>query len=95
MSMHDVFIQYDEHVLTNSTHTDRLRSANHRVTLPVDLKDSVGTDVEDRFSVAYFGKPDRHVLVQSLPEIAQNRSLKYTEAMTAWEFNQARLLQTY
>jgi isopenicillin N synthase-like dioxygenase len=84
-----------KHFLTNMPGLDRLRSANHRVTLPVDLKASAESRVDERYSVAYFGKPDRHALVRSLPEVAQGQPLRYTETMTAWEFNQARLLQTY
>ena len=84
-----------KHVLIYPPGLDRLRSANHRVTLPVDLKDSIESKVDDRYSVAYFGKPDRHELVRSLPEAAQGEPLRYTEVMTAWEFNQKRLLQTY
>ncbi|KAL2829325.1 hypothetical protein BJY01DRAFT_125202 [Aspergillus pseudoustus] len=117
---------------------DRLRSANHRVTLPVGmkgihyLKDSGGGGasaaaggsasggrsagsrssnsnsngnstlqvngnvVPDRYSVAYFGKPDREALVGAIPELVRDgEQIKYGGTMTAWEYNQSRLLQTY
>lgn len=79
---------------------DRLRSANHRVTLPVGMKDSsaISTVVEvpDRYSIAYFGKPDREALVAAIPElVGEGELLRYEGAMTAWEYNQSRLLQTY
>lgn len=86
---------------------DRLRSANHRVTLPVGMKEkdssssscctSTGVvEVSDRYSIAYFGKPDRAALVSAIPElVGEGEQLRYEGAMTAWEYNQSRLLQTY
>ncbi|KAL4946440.1 hypothetical protein BDV06DRAFT_182576 [Aspergillus oleicola] len=86
---------------------DRLRSANHRVTLPANLKDSViysqeegeeGEEmiVPDRYSIAYFGKPDRDSLVSAIPElVGTDEQVMYQGGMTAWEYNQSRLLQTY
>ncbi|KAL4966111.1 isopenicillin N synthase family dioxygenase [Aspergillus stella-maris] len=83
---------------------DRLRSANHRVALPANLKDiTVPSDdkddemvVPDRYSIAYFGKPERDALVAAIPElVGMNEEIKYTGGMTAWEYNQSRLLQTY
>ncbi|KAL2816033.1 hypothetical protein BDW59DRAFT_12372 [Aspergillus cavernicola] len=87
---------------------DRLRSANHRVTLPVGLKNSSCSSssssssgireakVADRYSVAYFGKPNRDVSVAAIPELlVEGEEVKYQGEMTAWEYNQSRLLQTY
>ncbi|KAL4754400.1 hypothetical protein BDW72DRAFT_190261 [Aspergillus terricola var. indicus] len=80
---------------------DRLRSANHRVTLPVEMKDmstpGISEDiVPDRYSVAYFGKPDRGALVAAIPELVEEgEEVRYEGGMTAWEYNQSRLLQTY
>ncbi|KAL4947590.1 hypothetical protein BDW69DRAFT_178123 [Aspergillus filifer] len=91
---------------------DRLRSANHRVTLPANFKDTAiplnenenerdDEDrkellVPDRYSIAYFGKPARDALVAAIPElVGVDEEVKYTGGMTAWEYNQSRLLQTY
>ncbi|KAL2847613.1 hypothetical protein BJX68DRAFT_108509 [Aspergillus pseudodeflectus] len=104
---------------------DRLRSANHRVTLPVGMKTKGGSsagsgsrswsgsgaaaggsssnggtfhthEVPRRYSVAYFGKPDREALVGAIPELVRDgEQVKYGGTMTAWEYNQSRLLQTY
>ncbi|KAJ0424975.1 hypothetical protein BJY00DRAFT_226727 [Aspergillus carlsbadensis] len=110
---------------------DRLRSANHRVTLPVGMKMKGGSSGSDsgsgaasatagasgssnsstsssndgtlhthevprRYSVAYFGKPDREALVGAIPELVRDgEQVKYGGTMTAWEYNQSRLLQTY
>jgi hypothetical protein len=46
--------------------------------------------------VAYFGKPDREALVGAIPELVRDgEHVKYGGTMTAWEYNQSRLLQTY
>ncbi|KAL6234344.1 hypothetical protein BDW75DRAFT_212508 [Aspergillus navahoensis] len=80
---------------------DRLRSANHRVTLPVEMKGALraqmGTEIVlDRYSVAYFGKPDRAASVAAIPELLrEGEEVRYEGGMTAWEYNQSRLLQTY
>ncbi|KAL4925963.1 uncharacterized protein BDV17DRAFT_163201 [Aspergillus undulatus] len=92
---------------------DRLRSANHRVTLPPHLKSpscpsplplknsndgSLLSEiiVPDRYSIAYFGKPDRDAMVSAIPElVGADEEVKYKGGMTAWEYNQSRLLQTY
>ncbi|KAB8233740.1 hypothetical protein ETB97_008327 [Aspergillus alliaceus] len=72
---------------------DRLRSANHRVTLPRGLTHGM---VDDRYSIAYFGKPSRDVSVRTLSALLRaNEEAKYREEMTAWQYNQSRLLQTY
>ncbi|KAL4882709.1 hypothetical protein BJY04DRAFT_38797 [Aspergillus karnatakaensis] len=72
---------------------DRLRSANHRVTLPLTLH---GATVPARYSVAYFGKPNREISVAAIPELlGKGEKVKYSGDMTAWEYNQSRLLQTY
>ncbi|KAL4978273.1 hypothetical protein BDW66DRAFT_130688 [Aspergillus desertorum] len=79
----------------------RLRSANHRVTLPVEMKGALEAEtsvdiVPDRYSVAYFGKPDRLALVAAIPELVrEGEEVRYEGGMTAWEYNQSRLLQTY
>ncbi|KAL4921358.1 hypothetical protein BDW62DRAFT_197936 [Aspergillus aurantiobrunneus] len=75
---------------------DRLRSANHRVTLPAGMKGREASEVPDRYSIAYFGKPDRDALVAAIPElVGEGETLRYEGGMTAWEYNQSRLLQTY
>lgn len=72
---------------------DRLRSVNHRVTLPRGLTHGV---VDDRYSIAYFGKPSRDVSMRTLSALLRaDEEAKYREDMTAWQYNQSRLLQTY
>ncbi|KAL5341107.1 hypothetical protein BJX70DRAFT_74794 [Aspergillus crustosus] len=78
---------------------DRLRSANHRVTLPLSStskKEEEPEIVPARYSVAYFGKPDRDASVCAIPAlVSKGEEVKYEGGMTAWEYNQSRLLQTY
>ncbi|OJI99007.1 hypothetical protein ASPVEDRAFT_80633 [Aspergillus versicolor CBS 583.65] len=79
---------------------DRLRSANHRVTLPrgsLDVEsDGDSGLVDSRYSIAYFGKPSRDETVRTLTALLRpGEEAKYKDEITAWQFNQLRLLQTY
>lgn len=70
-----------------------LHSANHRVKLPPAFE---GETVADRYSVAYFAKPNRTQPVGSLRDLIRPGSpVRYSEDMTAWEYNQAKLVRTY
>ncbi|EPE34347.1 Clavaminate synthase-like protein [Glarea lozoyensis ATCC 20868] len=73
----------------------RLRSANHRVHLPEGKNFKSDEVLADRYSVAYFGKPDRNVLVDSFPEFCRGGESKYNDHMNALEYNQTKLLRTY
>lgn len=74
----------------------RIRSVNHRVVVPPSLKDRPEVMLDDRYSVAYFGKPDRQVSVDTLPAfITCDNPAKYKDGMTSWDYNQAKLLRTY
>ena len=70
---------------------DRFRSTSHRVILPRDEN----AYVEDRYSIAYFGKPNRCQVVGSLPELLRNGEKPFYEDITAWQYNQQKLLRTY
>ncbi|KIX01200.1 uncharacterized protein Z518_08925 [Rhinocladiella mackenziei CBS 650.93] len=75
---------------------DQLRSACHRVTAPCSGPDDPESVIEDRYSIAYFGKPNRDVSVATMPEFVKSGCLpKYVKPMTAWEYNQSKLLRTY
>ncbi|KAH6649194.1 hypothetical protein BKA67DRAFT_522559 [Truncatella angustata] len=70
---------------------DKLRSTVHRVVLPP------GTErwADARYSVAYFGKPNRSQLVGTKPEfLPEGTESKYSN-ITAFEYNQERLGWTY
>lgn len=70
---------------------DKIHSTSHRVVLPED------TDAltKDRYSVAYFGKPSRSQLVGSLREfVKEGEKPKYND-ISAWQYNQDKLVLTY
>lgn len=70
---------------------NRYRSTSHRVILPPEA----GDWIPDRYSVAYFAKPNRTQTVGSLPEcLFEGESPKYDD-ISAWEYNQMKLTLTY
>ncbi|KAH8821997.1 hypothetical protein F5884DRAFT_828154 [Xylogone sp. PMI_703] len=78
-----------------------LPSARHRVHMPEQLlEESKGNPktkdtIEERFSIAYFAKPDRSSILRPLQaagEVEYNQSTKY---LTAGEFQHMRIQGTY
>ncbi|KAE8137456.1 hypothetical protein BDV38DRAFT_246801 [Aspergillus pseudotamarii] len=69
-----------------------VRSANHRVRLPPHATEAI---LADRYSVAYFGKPSRAESVGPLEQFISNESPAKYEHLSAWEYNQSKLLRTY
>lgn len=66
----------------------KLRSAVHRVVLPQTYLESTKGRIEDRYSIVYFGKPNRDAIVGAMPEfVDQDHSSKY-DNVTAWEYIQ-------
>lgn len=72
----------------------KLKSTCHRVHIP---QRDIGENgmVRARYSVAYFAKFNRDFSMSPFPEFLNNGYEVPSEQMTAWEFNQARLLRTY
>jgi isopenicillin N synthase-like dioxygenase len=71
------------------------KSANHKVTAPTISKVEESQDpIPERFSVAFFGKPDRKESVGVLPELLRKSSLSYDD-ITAGEYNMQKLVRTY
>ncbi|KAI4263864.1 MAG: hypothetical protein L6R42_001011 [Xanthoria sp. 1 TBL-2021] len=70
---------------------DRFRSTSHRVVLPSEEN----AWVHDRYSIAYFGKPNRSQLVGTLSELLKDGDKPRYENITAWEYNQEKLVLTY
>ncbi|PHH65596.1 hypothetical protein CDD81_2031 [Ophiocordyceps australis] len=66
-------------------------STSHRVVLP----DGVNARVEERYSVAYFGKPNRLQNVGTLPIFVRDGETPKYENISAWEYNQEKLILTY
>ena len=72
---------------------DVLRSASHRVQLPPGFKED---RVLDRYSAAYFGKPNRDQSVAALEQfISDEQPQRYDPNMTALQYNQKKLSLTY
>ena len=74
---------------------DRLRSTVHRVTIPInaDAKEDEIV-IPSRYSVVFFGKPNRDVSLYPFPEFLKDKESKY-EDITAGEYNQRRLIRVY
>ena len=69
---------------------DKFRSTSHRVTLPPGAN-SAG----DRYSVAYFAKPNRTQSAGVLPHFIQAGVPPKYKDISVWEYNQEKLLRTY
>ena len=72
---------------TNNT----LRSTSHRVALPP----MAGDWIDSRYSVAYFGKPNRDQHVGPLAEFVKDGDTPAYDNLSAWEYNQQKLNLTY
>ena len=69
-----------------------LHSARHRVHLPGQSKEEQADEiVPERFSIAYFAKPDRDAVLRPLLEAGDPKG----EYMTANEFQHMRIASTY
>lgn len=75
---------------------DKLKSVWHRVVAPPLLQDEVEI-VPERYSIAYFGKPDRVASLRPFPEFADTNHVENEKyiGMTAGQYNQAKLERTY
>lgn len=70
---------------------DRFCSTSHRVVLP----SNENAWVQDRYSIAYFGKPNRSQPVGTLRELLRDGENPRYEGITAWDYNQEKLVLTY
>ncbi|KAL4933934.1 isopenicillin N synthase family dioxygenase [Aspergillus undulatus] len=76
---------------------DRLRSTNHRVSLP-QLSDRIeGSNrmTRERFSIPYFMSPEEDVLVECIPScMSEERPARY-EPITCGDYNKMRMATMY
>lgn len=78
--------------LTNDT----FKAAVHRVTYPPTVKAGEERVIPERFSVAYFGKPNRNASLFPLRNfITKETPCKYDEDITAWEWNNRRIAKLF
>lgn len=79
--------------LTNDT----FRAACHRVTYPpsVRIEDEKEEVIPERFSIAYFAKPNRNAsLLPFMEFVDESRPCRYDD-LTAWEYNNLRIAKLY
>ncbi|KAF9883638.1 hypothetical protein FE257_003110 [Aspergillus nanangensis] len=74
---------------------DKLRAVAHRVSMPfeTDINDNTAV-LPERFSVAFFGKPDREVRVGNIDAPHFKTGTSYPD-ITAGEYNNQKLFKTY
>ena len=73
----------------------KLRSANHRVTIPPSLAGQSDSTIDERFSIAFFGKPGRSQSVGPLGVFVDTGTTSIYEDMMALEFNNSKIHRTY
>ncbi|KAL4759069.1 isopenicillin N synthase family dioxygenase [Aspergillus foveolatus] len=76
---------------------DRLRSTNHRVSLPKLLDRIEGPDrmARERFSIPYFMSPDDEVLVECIPSCMNDETPAKYEPITRGDYNKMRMSMMY
>ncbi|KAK2729461.1 thymine dioxygenase [Colletotrichum kahawae] len=77
--------------LTNDT----FRAACHRVTYPPAIKAGDNVEIPERYSIAYFVKPNRHASLLPLKEFITDATPCRYEDVTAWEWNNRRITKLF
>lgn len=77
--------------LTNDT----FKAACHRVTYPPNVKDNGVDVIPERYSIAYFAKPNRNASIRPLKEFITEANPCRYENITAWEWNNLRIAKLY
>ncbi|KAK4235639.1 putative gibberellin 20-oxidase [Achaetomium macrosporum] len=72
-----------------------LRAAVHQVTAPVSLKDKEDGVLPERYTIALFGKADRHARVGPLPQFITRETPQRFPNLTALELHNKRVGQLY
>lgn len=73
--------------LTNDT----FRAACHRVTYPPLVKAGDTAEIPERYSIAYFAKPNRQASLLPLKEFITDATPCRYEDVTAWDWNNRRI----
>ncbi|GKT61413.1 hypothetical protein ColTof4_02944 [Colletotrichum tofieldiae] len=77
--------------LTNDT----FLAACHRVTYPPAVKAGDDVEIPERYSIAYFVKPNRHASLLPMKEsVKENAPYRYDD-VTAWEWNNRRIAKLF
>ncbi len=73
--------------LTNDT----FHAACHRVTYPLAVKAGDNVEIPERYSVAYFVKPNRQASLLPLKEFVTEATPCHYDDVTAWDWNNRRI----
>lgn len=77
--------------LTNDT----FRAACHRVTYPPAIKTNDDVFIPERYSIAYFAKPNRNASLLPLREFITEATPCRYDDVTAWEWNNRRISKLF
>ena len=77
--------------LTNDT----FRAACHRVTYPPLVKAGDDAEIPERYSIAYFVKPNRQASILPLQKFITDATPCQYEDCTAWEWNNRRITKLF
>ncbi|KAF9692628.1 hypothetical protein EKO04_009801 [Ascochyta lentis] len=77
--------------LTNDT----FRAACHRVTYPPAVKAGLSVKIPERYSIAYFVKPNRQASLLPLKEFVTDATPCRYEDVTAWDWNNRRITKLF
>lgn len=77
--------------LTNDT----FKAACHRVTYPPTIKADGDEMIPERYSIAYFAKPNRSASLLPLKEFITEATPCHYEDITAWEWNNLRIAKLF
>ncbi|VUC25697.1 unnamed protein product [Clonostachys rosea] len=77
--------------LTNDT----FKAACHRVTYPPSVDKDGDEIIPERYSIAYFGKPNRNASLLPLKQFVTEATPCRYEDVTAWEWNNRRIAKLF
>lgn len=77
--------------LTNDT----FKAACHRVTYPPAIKAGDNVFIPERYSIAYFAKPNRNASLLPLKEFITDATPCHYDDVTAWEWNNRRIAKLF
>lgn len=77
--------------LTNDT----FRAACHRVTYPPAIKAGDNVEIPERYSIAYFVKPNRNASLLPLTEFITDATPCRYDDVTAWDWNNRRIAKLF
>ncbi|EXF81656.1 hypothetical protein CFIO01_03860 [Colletotrichum fioriniae PJ7] len=74
---------------------DAFRAACHRVTYPPAIKAGDNVEIPERYSIAYFVKPNRHASLLPMKEFVTEATPCHYDDVTSWEWNNRRIAKLF